>query len=135
MGGIAGQSQTRRNEGAGQCEAKRKCAPVRRRPDRAQLVTEAPFELSLENQIVRSNQPVGILCPLGPDERRAIALEGQDRKRTGRQKMLFGNAVMRALMFDGGHDAGLAILPGDRLDAGKVPKFRAHAIASDDEPC
>ena len=47
----------------------------------------------------------------GPDDRRALALERQDRERTGGQEMLLGAAVVIALMRDGRDDAGLVRSP------------------------
>ena len=49
----------------------------------------------------------------GPHDRRALALQRQDRERPGRQEMLLGAAVMIALVRDGGDDAGLVVVPAD----------------------
>ena len=48
--------------------------------------------------------------------------------------MLLGNALMRALMFDGRDDAGLAILPCHSLDAGEIAQLGTHAVTGNDEP-
>ncbi len=63
--------------------------------------------------------------------RRAVAGQRQDRERPGRQEMLFGAAVMIALVRHGGDDAGLIVVPADAADAGALADRRARAIGGD----
>ena len=70
---------------------------------------------------------------LGPHQRRALARQRQDRERTRGQKMLFGAAVMIALMADGDDDAGLIVLPAMGGDAGALAQFRARAVGGDQQ--
>ena len=100
----------------------------------AELVAEAALQLFLEDEVVAGDQPFRILRPLRPDQRGAVVLQGQRRKGPGRQEMLLRRAVMRALVLDGGDDAGLAIVEIHRLDAGGIAQLRAHAVAGDQQP-
>src|SRR5204862_5691879 len=62
-----------------------------------------------------------------------IALERQDRERTGRQKMLLRAPAVIALMRDCGDDAGLRIAPAMGRDARAFTDLRARAIGGDQE--
>ena len=55
----------------------------------------------------------------------------QDREGPGRQEMLLGAAVVRPFMRDRADDAGLAVVPVHRLDAGHVAQPRLHAVGGD----
>src|SRR5205814_418122 len=82
---------------------------------------------------------------LGPYDRRACAVRmrgilrwiirhRQDREGAGRQKMLDGDAGMRPLMLHGRDDAGLAVAPFDRADAGGAPQRRVLPVGGGHEP-
>jgi hypothetical protein len=65
----------------------------------------------VEFVIAQRNDAGCFLAALGPHQRGTVALERQDRERTGGQKMLFGAALVIALMADGDDDAGLVVFP------------------------
>ena len=69
MGRIAGKRQTRRDEGARECQPQRIGTAILRRADLTELMAEAALKLSLEHQIVGSHHAIGICGPLGPDKR------------------------------------------------------------------
>ena len=82
------------------------------------LQAEAAFQLGVESVVRQRDDALGLALFLGPHDRRALALQRQDRERPRRQEMLLGAAVMIALMRHGGDDAGLIVVPADAADAG-----------------
>ncbi len=48
--------------------------------------------------------------------------------------MFLGAAIVRAFMRDGADDAGLAVVPFHRLDAGHVAQLRVDAVGGDQQP-
>jgi len=103
--------------------------------DLAKLEAETLFELGLEDEIVLLDETFGVGGALGPDDGGAVAFQRQGRERSGRQEMLLGAAVMRALMRHCADDSGLAVLPVHRLDAGHVAQARTHAVGGDKQAC
>ena len=69
---------------------------------------------------------------LGPYDRRAPALQRQDRKRPGRQEMLLGAAFVVALVVDVDDDGGLAVVPAMHGDAGAFADARTRAVGGDE---
>ena len=104
MRGITRQRQPRPHEIARQRQAERPGARLVDDLDLAELQSETLLQLGLEDDRVLVHEPIGIGRPLGPDDRRAIAPERQDRERAGGQEMLFGTTLIVALVLDGAHD-------------------------------
>ena len=99
------------------------------------MQAEALFQLGVEAVVRQRDDALGLALFLGPHDRRALALERQDRERPRRQEMLLGAAVMIALVRDGGDDARLTVVPADAADAGRLADRRARAIGGDQELC
>ena len=70
-------------------------------------------------EFVRGQRDDGSLfaAGLGPDDRRAPALQRQDGEWAGRQKMFLGAAFMIALVPDIDDDRRLAVVPAVQGDA------------------
>ena len=83
----------------------RKRAPRPDRRDVAEMQAETPLELGVKLLVRQRDDALGLFALLGPDDRRAmpsrVALQRQDRERTGRQEMLLGAPVVIALVRDG----------------------------------
>ena len=94
---------------------------------------EALFELAVKFVFAQCDDARGLGALLGPYQRRALSGQRQDRERSGGQKMLFGAAVMIALMADGDDDAGLIIVPAMGGDPGTLAQSRARAVGSDQQ--
>ena len=92
--------------------------------DLAELQSEALLEFGLEHELVAGHQPFGILAvrSVHTIEDR-LPVQRQDGERAGRQEMLLGAAIMRALVRDRADDARLAVFPVHRLDAGHVAQL------------
>ena len=125
MGGIARQRDARRHEGPRQRQAERPGPRLVGDADLAELQAETLLQLVFEQELVAGHQLFGILCALHPDDRGAVGailvgLEGQRGERARGEKMLLGAAIVRALVRDGADNAGLAVFPPYRLDAGHV---------------
>ena len=103
--------------------------------DLAELQAEALLQFDLEDEVVAGDQPFGVRRALGPDDATSgCPLQRQDGEGAGRQEMLFGAAIVRALMRHGADDARLAVFPVHRLDAGHVAQLRADAVGGDQQP-
>ena len=90
---------------------------------------EALFELGMEFAIRQGDEARRVRRVLGPDDRTAAVAQRQDREWPGRQKMLFGPAVVLALMRDRRDDGGLIVGPAVGRDAGIPANRRAGAIS------
>src|SRR4029077_19427709 len=111
MRGVADQRQPLANEGTRDEIAERKRARFVERLDLAEVQAKALFEFGVEVVFAERNDARGFLAVFGPDQRRALSSQRQDRERARGQKMFLGAAVMIALMADGNDDAGLIVLP------------------------
>ena len=110
---------------------------MRRAPehfDLAQLELEALFERCVKFGVRQRDDALGFGRRFGPDDRRAPAFERQDRERTGGEKVLFGAALMIALMRDIDDDGRLAIVPTVGGDAGAAANAGARAVGGDKKP-
>src|SRR6266702_6123026 len=123
MRGVADQRHPFGDEGARDEIAERKRARLVERLDLAEMQAKAPLELGVEFVLAQRRDPGRFLAILGPHQRRAVALQRQDRKRPRGQKMFFGAAVMLALMTDGDDDAGLVVIPAMGGDPGAFAQF------------
>src|SRR5260221_549805 len=90
--------------------------------DLAEFQPEAADEFFLEFQRRKRDQALGLAAFFRPYDRRAPSGERQDREASRRKKMLFGAALMIALMTDGGDDAGLAVAPGYGANASRYAR-------------
>ena len=130
---FADQRQPFRDVTLGQHQAER-IGPARPdRLDRAEEIAEAGGDLGGEGGVRERHQTRRQLGPFGPHDRGAVAGHRQDRKRSGRRKMLDGDAAMRALVPHGRHDPGLAIAPLDGADAGGAPQPRPLSVGRCDQ--
>ena len=109
----------------------RKGGPRPRDRERTIEAAHAFPRLLQQRLVVKRDDLVGTPARFRPDERNPVALERQDRKRTGREKMLDRPAIMRPLDAEGGNDARLRIGPADRFDARLSAQRRPPSIGRD----
>ena len=69
------------------------------------MQAEALLELAVKFLVAERRDTRSFRTPFGPDQRRAFSRQRQDRKRPRGQEMLFGAALMVALVADGDDDA------------------------------
>ena len=131
--GIADQREAVSHKRARHRQAERIGAARTRCFDVAETEPETLFELRVEFVVGQGNDAVGFIGRFGPDDRRAPALQRQDRKRSGGQEMLFGAPVVIALVRNRGHDAGLIVVPAETLDAGAFADAGSRAIGRDEQ--
>ena len=106
------------HKGASDRQLERECAARANDLDLPEMETKALLKLGMKIRVRQSNNPRRLLCIFRPDNRGTPALEWQNRKRTGREEMLFSPAIVVALMRYGGDDRGLRIGPSGPLHAG-----------------
>src|SRR6185295_8328686 len=111
MGGVAGEREALGDEGTGKRQAKREGARLAERRDGAEPMAEAPLQLEAEDVFIAADDPARDLGALGPDQRRAVALERQDGERPAGQEMLDRAAAMRPFVGNRDHDTGLGVGP------------------------
>src|SRR5688500_11662822 len=99
------------------------------------MQSETLFDFGMEIRVLQRHDTVGFFFLLSPDNGRALALERQDRERTGRQEMLLGAAIVIALMRDRRDNAGLSVLPAEALDAGLLANRRSRTVGGNQELC
>src|SRR6478735_3978360 len=133
MGGVADQRQPLADKGAGDEIAERKRARFVERVDLAEMQAKVAFKFAVKLVFVQANDARGLAAFLGPYQRRPPSCQRQNRKRTCGKEMLFGAAVMVALVPDRHHDAGLIIVPAMGGDAGTFAQFRARAVGRDQQ--
>src|SRR5262245_41059831 len=97
------------------------------------MQAEALLELAVELLVAERDDARSLGPALGPDQRRALSGERQDREGTRGQKVLLGAALVIALVPDGDDDAGLVILPAMGGDAGALAQLRPRAVGGDQE--
>ena len=81
MRGIAGEREARRDEVAGQRQAEREGGAGLSDLVLRRACGRSAFEFVLEDEIVGGDQAVGVRGPLGPDQRRAVALAAAGSRR------------------------------------------------------
>ena len=94
---------------------------------------EALLQLGMERLVGQRHDARRLGRGFSPHDRGAAALERQDRKRTGGQKMLLGASFVIALVRDIDDDGGLAVIPAVGGDARRSANTRARAVGSDEE--
>ena len=133
MRGVADQRQPFADEGARDEIAERKRARLVERLDLAEMQPKAPLEFAVKFVVAQGDDARGFLAVLGPYQRGAFARQRQDRERTCGQKMLFGAALMIALVADGDDDAGLIVIPAMGGDPCALAQFRARAVGGNQQ--
>ena len=104
--------------------------------DFPELEAETLFQFELEDEVVAGDQSVGVLaCARSRRSTNGCPSQRQDGEGAGGQEMLLGAAVMRPFMRHGADDAGLAVFPVHRLDAGHVAQLRFDAVGGDQQAC
>src|SRR4051812_43793134 len=92
-------------------------APARgNRPHITQMMSETLAQLGREFVVGQSENASRFAVGLGPYQRGTIACHWQNRERPGCEKLLIGDAIMRTLVADRGHNAGLAVIPSNGRD-------------------
>ena len=86
MRGVADQREALGDERARDREPERKGAARADRFDLAEMQAEAPLQLGVEVGVGQRHDALGLLRVLGPHDRRAAALERQDRERPAGRK-------------------------------------------------
>ena len=133
MRGVADQRQPLADEGARDEIAERKRARLVERLDLAEMQAKALLELAVKFILAERDDARRLGALLGPYQRGALSGQRQDRERAGGQEMLFGAAVMIALVADGDDDAGLIVVPAMGGDAGALAQLRARAVGGDQQ--
>src|SRR5271156_1811688 len=118
VGGVAGKRDALGDKRAGHKKAERMHAPRADDLKIAEMELKAPLELVMEGIVRQGHDARGLRLRLGPYNRGTPARERQDRERAGRQKMLFGAALVIALMRDIDDDGRLIVVPAVGGDAG-----------------
>src|SRR5579859_968191 len=111
MRGIADQREALGDERACDEIAKRKRARPVEHGDLAKVQPKPLLELAEEGGVIERDDARSFTALLGPDQGGALSRQRQDRERARRQEVLFGAALMIALVADGNDDAGLIVLP------------------------
>src|SRR5579863_9954133 len=111
MSGVADQRDALGDERTRHVESKRVNAPCANRCNVAEVQLETLLEFGMEFVGRQSDDAFGFAAGLGPDDRRAPALERQDGERSGWQKVLLRPAFVIALVTDINDNRRLAIGP------------------------
>src|SRR3984957_12588224 len=135
VGGIADQRQTVTDKGTRDEIAERKSARFVERLHFTEMQAKPLLELAVKLLFVERRDPRGLGAFFGPDQRRAFTGQGQDRERTRGKEMLFGAAMVVALMADRDYDSGLIVFPAMGGDSGTLAQFRARAVGGHQKAC
>src|SRR5437879_7630050 len=123
MCGIADQREALGDEGTRHEIGQRERARLVERLHLAEMQAKTLLELAVKFLVAQGHDARGLAAALGPYQRGAFSRERQDRERTRGQEVLFGPALVIALMADGDDDAGLIVLPTMGGDAGALAQF------------
>src|SRR4029078_12107842 len=95
MRGVADERQPLADKRARHRQTERIGAARTRPPHLAELEAEPLFQLGMEAIVGQRDDAFGLALFLGPYDRRALALQRQDRARPGREEMVLrGGAVV-----------------------------------------
>jgi hypothetical protein len=133
MRGVGGQRQSWADETPGEAEVAGKGGDARSEGQRAEFEGEAIFELAQEVVGRQRQKRLGVGAALVPHNAGKAPAHWQDGEGPGGQEMLFGAALVVALVGDGGDDGGHAGVPADHRDLGELAQLRARAVGGDDQ--
>jgi hypothetical protein len=139
MGRVADKGETLGDERARNRKPERKHATRPDRRDVTEMQAETPLELGVKLLFRQRDDARCLFRPLGPNDRRSmpnsrVALQRQDRERTGGKEMLLGTPVVIPLVRDGRHNGRLTVAEAVGGDARAFADRRMRAVRGDEKP-